>query len=82
MQFEPDCVAVATNVPEAVLTQLPVPIAFALEIGRIIVETNAVVTTIQNPLNNFLTPQFYSTILTASSKPSLPTNYSQDSLVH
>jgi len=29
MQFEPDCVDVATNVPVVVLTQLPTPIAFA-----------------------------------------------------
>jgi hypothetical protein len=29
MQFEPDWVAVATNVPVVVLTQFPVPIAFA-----------------------------------------------------
>ena len=54
MQFEPDWVAVATNVPVAVLTQLPAPSAFALEIGRIVVVTNAVVTRINNPLFNFL----------------------------
>jgi hypothetical protein len=80
MQFEPDWVAVATNVPVAVLTQLPAPSAFALEIGRIVVVTSAVVTRINNPLNNFLTRQFYSTMLIAASNPYLPTHNSQDSL--